>query len=300
MSFDEIGIQKIYADTTDPIKLKQSWYSKGDWTKDKRVVLKGSINVTPDYVEGTPTPEMDPPSLRVNICTTNPNANNEKAQEEGAKDWQKMAERGYMVGPEDFQNFEFTEYYFIVKSEEAHNTHYGRGGYHGAGDPEEQCASCCIKQMIMTEIEPRAAKEYTHIQKSDGYAFLPLEPKIDLKSELGSNGLVGKLIGQKTCFYNVLDNNGKVKEVVMETYVDTGSVGLQKPDLSKQNWRLYAESRDDGSNWPQAKNQTYVEACNAINQGMMMTWGGPVVTTRIDQTTKRIFLLSLREITPPG
>jgi hypothetical protein len=303
LGLDEIGIWKKYADTIDPVKLKQSWYSKENWTEDKqRVELKGGeIKVTSDYVEGTPTPKMNPPSLRVNIYTTNPKARDEKAQQDGAKDWQKMAERGYMLGPEDFQNFELSEYYYIVKSEGDENTHYGRGGHHGEGGFPEQCASCCIKQQIVTDkVQPRAAKEYSHIHKGDGYAFESIEPKFDLKSDIGGKDLVGKLIGQKTCFYNVLDNKGKVKEVVMETYVDTGSIGLQKPDLSKQNWRLYAESRDNGSNWTDAENQEYVKGCNAINKDMMITWGGPAVTTRLDKSTKRIFLISLREIAHPA
>jgi hypothetical protein len=215
------------------------------------------------------------------------------------KDSDDRKRGGWMVGPEDFRDTEISEYFEIVETDGDENTHYARGGAHGSGGYPGECRSCCIKQQIKTDVSPRAAKEYDHVDSPDHYAFNDLEPLFDLKSELGGK-LKGKLLGQKTCFYNLYDSSGKVSEVVMETYVDTGSKDLDKVDLSKQNWRKYAVSRDNGSDWPNTKHGTdYVGGCNASSAHMMITWGGPVVTTRLDNSTKRFYLISVREITPP-
>ncbi|MGA9523492.1 MAG: hypothetical protein WBV82_18660, partial [Myxococcaceae bacterium] len=123
-----------------------------------------------------------------------------------------------------------------------------------------------------------------------------VEPMFDLSSELGGS-MVGKLIGQKLVVYDVKDAAGNVTSVKMELYVDTGSVDLEAPDLSKQNWRLLAEYSDDGTNWPDPAAETYIDGCNG-RKGQMFTWGGPYIALRLDNNVWNLYKMSVRPIRP--
>ncbi len=83
----------------------------------------------------------------------------------------------------------------------------------------------------------------------------------------------------------------------MELWVDTASKDLAKPDLSKQNWRLFVEYIDDGTNWPDPANPAYIAQCNA-KKGQMITWGGPYIALRLDDNDWTMYNLSVRPILP--
>ncbi|MCI0669265.1 MAG: hypothetical protein L0Y64_02265, partial [Myxococcaceae bacterium] len=250
--------------------------------------------------EITPTSSTNPASARVYIGTTNPDAYNQDVQLQGGADWRNLTRNGYMVGPEDYRDAEITAYYKITKSSgDDEMTFYLRGGAHPSPDEYPlQCIATKYKvQIQMKDVSPRAAKEYDHYMSPDGYAWNDSAgPKFDLSSELGGS-MVGKLIGQKLVIYDVKDAAGNVTSVKMELYVDTGSKDLASPDLTKQNWKLFVEYTDDGSNWPDPTLDGYIENCHGT-KGQMFTWGGPYIALRLDNNVWNLHKLSVRPILP--
>lgn len=293
---DAEGIQMLYQD--DPSKKEQQWFSK---TGDKsRLDGKGARkDLGNGVIQVTPDPGTHPASARVYIRTTNPKAFDEPSQMKIGTDWAKMAQLGYMLDPFDYCDAEVSGYYKITKSSaDDQFTFYWRGGAHSHNPFPAQCVACCNKvQIEMKDVSPRSAKEYHHDQSPSGYAWNDtVKAKFDLKSELGGS-MVGKMLGQKMCMYNVKDSTGKVTSVVMQLWVDTASKDLPKPDLSKQNWRLFVEYIDDGTNWPDPENPAYIKECNA-KKGQMITWGGPYIALRLDDNIWEMHNLSVRPIVP--
>lgn len=295
-SVDAEGIQMLYAD--DPTKIQQQWFSK---TGDKaRLDGKGTRkDLGNGVIQITPDPGTHPASARVYIRTTNPKAFDEPSQMKIGTDWAKMAQLGYMLDPFDYCDAEVSGYYKITKSSaDDQFTFYWRGGAHSHNPFPAQCVACCNKvQIEMKDVSPRAAKEYHHDKSPSGYAWNDtVKEKFDLKSELGGS-MVGKMLGQKMVMYNQKDAAGNVTSVVMQLWVDTASKDLATPDLSKQNWRLFVEYIDDGTNWPDPQNDAYIAECNA-KKGQMITWGGPYIALRLDDNIWEMHNLSVRPILP--
>jgi hypothetical protein len=292
---DPEGIQKLYPD--DPAQEKQQWFLSKYGPNDARVSGKGARKIiSGNIVQITPDPGTNPASARIYIRTTNPNALDQNTQLINGKDWAKMAQQKYMVGPEDFRNCEVTHYYKITKSSASDEmTTYWMGGAHPSGDAFPlQCIACCNKAQIKMDMTPRAAKEYHHAFSPAGYAWSPTKALFDLKGALGGT-MVGKMIGQKLVMYVIDNPDGTPKEVHLELYVDTQSKDLPKPDYTKQKWDLLAEWMDNGSNWPDPSNDMYIKNCNA-KKGQMISWGGPYVALRLDDNIWELHALSIRPI----
>src|SRR4029077_19109042 len=177
-----------------------------------------------------------------------------------------------------------THYYKITKlSTDDEMTQY-LGGNHPSGGFPDQCVSSCYKAQVQTQdLSPRAAIEWDHFSSPDDYAWNDtVKGSFNLSSELGGT-IQGKLLGQKWVRYNEVEG-GVVKKVHMELYLDTSSKDLPRPDLSKQNWRLFAEYVHDGHNWPSGPAHTnYKSACNASSI-LMPAWGAPILAIRFDSS----------------
>jgi len=299
---DPEGIAKLYPDDPDPVKAKQAWFLSEKGPNDSRVSGKGARKIIPgtNIVQITPDPGTNPASARFYVSTTNPKALDTNAQLENGKDWAKMAQLKYMVGPEDFRNCEVTHYYKITKSSASDEmTTYWMGGAHPSGDAFPlQCIACCNKAQIKMDMTPRAAKEYHHAFSPAGYAWNPTKALFDLKSALGGT-MVGKMIGQKLVMYCIDNPDGTPKEVHLKLFVDTQSKDLPKPDYTKQKWDLLAEWVDNGSNWPDPSNDMYIKNCNA-KKGQMISWGGPYIALRLDDNIWELHALSIRPILAPS
>lgn len=297
-SKDLEGIQMLYQDDPRQLMQAQQFFLGRDGPNHERVSGKGARKITNGVVQITPDPGTSPASARIYIRTTNPKATDVNTQLILGKDWQKMKEAKYMVGPEDFRNCELSAYYKITKSSASDEmTFYWMGGAHPSDDQWPlQCVSCCNKAQIKMDMTPRAAKEYHHYKSPAGYAWNPKPALFDLKSALGGT-MVGKMIGQKLVMYVDEDASGNPTKVHMELYVDTESKDLPKPDYTKQNWRLFCEWIDDGTNWPQPSNSEHIQNCNAT-KGQLISWGGPYVALRLDDNIWELHSLSVRPIIP--
>ena len=307
--FDEEGIQKIYADDERPEMIPQRWFmSKSDMArlsgKGERKKLDGGV------IQISPDPHTHPASARIYIRTTNPKGLDNDEQLKQAKDWKNMMSNpdadgknrgGWMVDNFDFRDYEDTTYYKIVRSnDEDEFTKYGRGGGHPSGGFPGQCMSLCNKAQIrMRNLEPRAAKEYHHVNSPDGYGWSEdstNKSKFNIKEEIGDS-LVGKMIGQKLVQWNESDSNGNVVAVHIELYFDTASKDLPKPDLTKQNWRLWCEWIDKGDWRNRPGNEGYIDGCKA-KRDQMITCGGPYVADRLDNNVWELHARSVRPIIP--
>ncbi len=301
-AMDDEGITKIYAD--DPAWSSQRWFLSKNGpldSGDRRLGFKGTVkNLGSGVFQITPTSSTHPASARVYVGTTNPKWSDQNAQVAGGADWRKLIQNGYMIGPEDYRDAEVTAYYKITKSSnDDEMTFYWRGGAHPSSDQYPlQCIAVCMKAQIqMKDCSPRAAKEYDHYKSPASYAWNDtVAPMFDLKAELGGS-MVGKLIGQKLVMYDVKDAAGNVTAVKMELYVDIGSKDLEMPDPALQNWRLLAEYTDDGHNWPDPSQETYVQNCHAT-KGQLIRWGGPYIALRLDDNVWNLYKLSIRPILP--
>lgn len=302
VTLDNEGVEKLYID--DPAWVSQQWFMSENGplnSGDPRIAFRGTAkDMGKGVIQITPTTSTNPNSARIYIGTTNPDWDDQKKQLVVGGDWEKYAEQGYMIGPEDYRDAEVTAYYKITESsDDDEMTFYWRGGAHPSDDVYPlQCIAVCMKAQIqMQDMSPRAAKEYDHYDSPNSYAWNDtVDPIFDLKSELGGS-MVNKLIGQKLVMYDVKDESGKVTAVKMELYVDTASADLDTPNPDKQNWRLFAVYTDDGGNWPAPTAETYIEGCNAT-RGQLMAWGGPYIALRLDNNIWELHKLSIRPILP--
>ena len=295
---DEEGIMKFYVD--DPAKEKQKWFLSKDGPKSPRLDGKGDRKVLDGGAIQVKHESGSSGTARIYIYTTNPKADSTEEQLKIGKDWAQLEAKGYMIGPEDYCDAEVSAYYKITNSDNDDEfTIYWRGGAHPHDDKWPlQCVSCCLKAQIRMKLDVRSAKEYHHFNSPDGYAWFNQsgeKPMFDIKGELGGN-MIGKIIGEKLVLWNEKDANGKVVAVHFELYADLGSKDLDKPDFSKQNWRLVHEWIDKGD-WPKPKNSEHIKNCNA-KENQLITWGGPYVALRIDGNNFNLYSLSVRPILP--
>jgi len=183
-----------------------------------------------------------------------------------------IAAKGYMLAPNDWRNFEMTQYVKVNTSPSDDNFEpNGRGGRHTLIDtPPEGCEGSSMKGDVFFSGKVRFAKEQWHVS----YVFT------NLKSVTGS--LKNKWVGIKFVVYNYLENNKVV--VKTELWLDTNNNG---------NFVKVDENVDRGG-WGTEDWQ-----CGGVPD-QIITWGGPITTFRWDTATDVDFKnLSVREIVPP-
>jgi hypothetical protein len=268
--------------------------------------------------EGKPTSSDKPQSFRINVATTNDKAWNKNEQLNYGKNWKELAKnRGYIVGPEDFRNFEATIYWKRIGDwkhgprcdKPDQMTIYGRGGLHDKGWPGG-CLGCCYKGSIdynrAKNLAPGSSyfeKEYHHYGSSEGYSERIYQDKsMFTVSQNPNDDLSDKWIGEKFLVYDTDDTvEDGILAVRCEIWVDKNAEQSMK-DPAKQDWELMNVFVDKGDKFPPKDDQLanqMVKECNAISKEQVFAWGGPIVSFRIDCTDLQVKYASIREITPP-
>ncbi len=187
-------------------------------------------------------------------------------------DHSEIASKGYMQAPNDWRNFEMTQYVKVNTSPSEDNfSPNGRGGRHtGDGTPPVGCEGSSMKGDVFFSGKVRFAKEQWHVS----YVFT------NLKTPTGS--IEDKWVGIKFIVYNFVENNKVV--VKTELWLDTNNNG---------NFVKVDETVDRGG-W----GTEGTECGGAPDQ--IISWGGPITTFRWDTATDVDFKnLSVREIVPP-
>ncbi|MDW3654884.1 MAG: hypothetical protein QOK61_10045, partial [Nitrososphaeraceae archaeon] len=182
-----------------------------------------------------------------------------------------IASKGYMLAPNDWRNFEMTQYVKVNTSPSDDNfAPYGRGGRHTGSGPPEGCEGSSIKGDVFFSGKVRFAKEQWHVS----YVFTSLKT--------ATSSIEDKWVGIKFIVFNFVENNKIV--VKTELWLDTNNNG---------NFVKVDENVDRGS-WG-----TEGTACGGTPD-QIISWGGPITTFRWDTATDVDFKnLSVREIIPP-
>jgi len=187
-------------------------------------------------------------------------------------DHSEIAANGYMLRPNDWRNFEMTQYVKVNTSPSDDNfSPNGRGGRHtGDGTPPVGCEGSSMKGDVFFSGKVRFAKEQWHVS----YVFTSLKTP--------TTSIEDKWVGIKFIVYNFVQNNKVV--VKTELWLDTNNSG---------NF-VKVDERVDNGGW----GTEGVECGGAPDQ--IISWGGPITTFRWDTATDVDFKnLSVREIIPP-
>jgi hypothetical protein len=187
-------------------------------------------------------------------------------------DHSQIASKGYMLAPNDWRNFEMTQYVKVNTSPNDDNfSPNGRGGRHTGNGPPEGCEGSSMKGDVFFSGKVRFAKEQWHVS----YVFT------SLKSATGS--IEDKWVGIKFIVYNFQENGKTV--VKTQLWLDKNNNGM----FSK------VDENVDRGGW----GTEGTECGGAPDQ--RITWGGPITTFRWDTATDVDFKnLSVREIAPPA
>jgi hypothetical protein len=187
-------------------------------------------------------------------------------------DHSQIASKGYMLRPNDWRNFEMTQYVKVNTSPSDDGfSPYGRGGKHTGGGAPEGCEGSSMKGDIFFSGKVRFAKEQWHVS----YVFTSLKT-------LSTGSIEDKWTGIKFIVYNYVENNKVV--VKTELWLDTNNNG---------NFVKVDETVDRGG-WGTEDGQ-----CGGAPD-QIISWGGPITTFRWDTATDVDFKnLSVREIIPP-
>jgi hypothetical protein len=187
-------------------------------------------------------------------------------------DHSEIATNGYMLRPNDWKNFEMTQYVKVNTSPSDDGfSPYGRGGRHTGGGAPEGCEGSSMKGDVFFSGKVRFAKEQWHVS----YVFTSLKT-------LPTGSIEDKWTGIKFIVYNFVQNNKVV--VKTELWLDTSNNG---------NF-VKVDERIDNGGW----GTEGVECGGAPDQ--IISWGGPITTFRWDTATDVDFKnLSVREIIPP-
>jgi len=183
-----------------------------------------------------------------------------------------IASKGYMLAPNDWRNFEMTQYVKVNTSPSDDNFEpNGRGGRHTLIDtPPEGCEGSSMKGDVFFSGKVRFAKEQWHVS----YVFTNLKT--------ATSSIEDKWVGIKFVVYNFVENGKTV--VKTQLWLDTKNNG---------NFVKVDENVDRGG-WGTEDTQ-----CGGAPD-QIITWGGPITTFRWDTATDVDFKnLSVREIIPP-
>jgi len=300
---DKFGILKIQKNTKSN---NQEWYLHDDINNDKRIRLKKDPWNLKDknklIWEGTPVGGDQTHTCRININTTNPKAFDEKAQSDAGTNWKKLAEQGYLIGEEDFRNFELTTYFKITELEKGHDenygkmTGYGRGGLHTSKGWPGACLATCYKGVLSIRQKTTwFEKEYHHNSGSEGYSPRLQEKKFDLiKLDVDGDKYETPWIGMKFIVYDI----DAGKHAKCELWVDKNS-SESINDPTKQNWIKVNELVDKGDQaGPKVDGDKLISECKCDTKNPVFAWGGPTVTWRVDQCTVQHTRTSVREFIP--
>ena len=183
-----------------------------------------------------------------------------------------IASKGYMLAPNDWRNFEMTQYVKVNTSPNDDNfSPNGRGGRHTGDGTQRGCEGSSMKGDVFFSGKVRFAKEQWHVS----YVFT------SLKSATGS--IEDKWVGIKFVVYNFQENGKTV--VKTQLWLDKSNNGMF----------VKVDENVDRGGWG-----TEGGFCNGAPD-QRITWGGPITTFRWDTATDVDFkYLSVREIAPPS
>jgi Concanavalin A-like lectin/glucanases superfamily/F5/8 type C domain len=186
-------------------------------------------------------------------------------------DHSDIAAKGYMLAPNDWRNFEMTQYVKVNTFPSDDNfSPNGRGGRHTGSGAPEGCEGSSMKGDVFFSGKVRFAKEQWHVS----YVFTSLKT--------ATSSIEDKWVGIKFVVYNFQENGKTV--VKTQLWLDTNNNG---------NFVKVDENVDRGS-WGTEGG----ECGGAPDQ--IISWGGPITTFRWDTATDVDFkYLSVREIVPP-
>ncbi|MDW0137690.1 MAG: Ig-like domain-containing protein [Nitrososphaeraceae archaeon] len=258
-SNDQFGITKLYPTKNNG----EEWYMNMDNPLgDSRFNPQNTLTKNPDG-----SWKMKSTQVRMNVYTsTGYNSANIPTLDHSV-----IASKGYMLAPNDWRNFEMTQYVKVNTSPSDDNfAPYGRGGRHTGSGPPEGCEGSSIKGDAFFSGKVRFAKEQWHVS----YVFTSLKT--------ATSSIEDKWVGIKFIVFNFVENNKIV--VKTELWLDTNNNG---------NFVKVDENVDRGS-WG-----TEGTACGGTPD-QIISWGGPITTFRWDTATDVDFKnLSVREIIPP-
>jgi hypothetical protein len=256
---DQFGIIKLYPTKNNG----EEWFMNMDNPLgDSRFNPQNTLTKNPDG-----SWKMKSTQVRMNVYTsTGYNSANIPTLDHSV-----IASKGYMLAPNDWRNFEMTQYVKVNTSPSDDNfAPYGRGGRHTGSGPPEGCEGSSIKGDVFFSGKVRFAKEQWHVS----YVFTSLKT--------ATSSIEDKWVGIKFIVYNFVENN-KIA-VKTELWLDTNNNG---------NFVKVDENVDRGS-WG-----TEGTACGGTPD-QIISWGGPITTFRWDTATDVDFKnLSVREIIPP-
>jgi hypothetical protein len=288
MSNDVFGIKMIYP--TKPSSA-QGWHMDNDPTRDdpRTSDFKGDIEGS-----GVNTIlKVNDHEVRMNVF-----AESKKAYDRAVKnrdleyDQEKLANRKYMMLPNDWKNVEITAYIKVTSATNDDNNGGAHFEWFCRGGPKHNEDRSCegtsyhaniYEKKIDNHDDRGKAKFEKELQHTDGYAY---QDKIKV-----TDSLKGRWIGYKAVFYSYRKDG---KEVVkMEQWLDEGSDNESQPG---NNWkdRPVHEYLDDG-NWETDNGNGY---CGGSSK-QIITWGGPSASFRSDEIKYLFKWASVREIVPP-
>jgi hypothetical protein len=256
---DIFGIKKLYPTKNNG----EEWYmNMNNPLGDSRFNPQNTITKNPDG-----SWKMKSTQVRMAVYTSTGYDSNDIS----TLDHSTIASKGYMLAPNDWRNFEMTQYVKVNTSPSDDNfSPNGRGGRHTGDGPPEGCEGSSMKGDVFFSGKVRFAKEQWHVS----YVFT------SLKTATGS--IEDKWVGIKFIVYNFVENNKVV--VKTELWLDTNNSG---------NFVKVDENVDRGG-WG-----TEGTACGGAPD-QIISWGGPITTFRWDTATDVDFKnLSVREIVPP-
>ncbi len=256
---DKFGIKKLYSTKSNG----EEWYmDMNNPLGDSRFNPQNTITKNPDG-----SWKMKATQVRMGVYTsTGYDGDDIPTLDHGV-----IASKGYMLAPNDWRNFEMTQYVKVNTSPSDDNfSPNGRGGRHTGSGAPEGCEGSSMKGDVFFSGKVRFAKEQWHVS----YVFT------SLKTPTGS--IEDKWIGIKFIVYNFVENNKVV--VKTELWLDTNNNG---------NFVKVDENVDRGG-W----GTEGTECGGAPDQ--IISWGGPITTFRWDTATDVDFKnLSVREILSP-
>jgi hypothetical protein len=258
---DIFGIKKLYQTKNNG----EEWYiNMNNPTSDSRFNPRNTITKNPDG-----SWKMKATQVRMEVYTST----GYDGDDIPTLDHSEIAAKGYMLRPNDWKNFEMTQYVKVNTSPSDDNfSPNGRGGKHTLIDtPPEGCEGSSMKGDVFFSGKVRFAKEQWHVS----YVFTSLKT-------LSTGSIEDKWTGIKFIVYNFVQNNKVV--VKTELWLDTSNNG---------NF-VKVDERIDNGGW----GTEGTECGGAPDQ--IISWGGPITTFRWDTATDVDFKnLSVREIIPP-
>jgi F5/8 type C domain len=256
---DPFGIKKLYPTKSGG----EQWFMNMDNPLgDSRFNPQNTITKNPDG-----SWKMKSTQVRMNVYTsTGYDADDIPTLNHGT-----IASKGYMLAPNDWRNFEMTQYVKVNTSPSDDNfSPNGRGGRHTGSGAPEGCEGSSMKGDVFFSGKVRFAKEQWHVS----YVFTNLKTP--------TSSIEDKWVGIKFIVYNFVENNKVV--VKTQLWLDTNNNG---------NFVKVDENVDRGG-W----GTEGTECGGAPDQ--IISWGGPITTFRWDTATDVDFkFLSVREIAPP-